>query len=203
MLKLINGENIEVKEALSEVTNQHNKISNMKTPKAFVRKVMKLDYVEIGYMKAIADKEFPGWSWEIISSEALGSAAYVVHGRLKWYDNGVMRIGDMVAAHRIQIKKGTNNEFVNVGNDIKSANTDCMKKALNMYMNIADDIYKNQFENPELTTIQIDQLKMYAKKISESKYKHINNLIKDGIVNNMNYKGSLAKLKREADENNK
>jgi hypothetical protein len=203
MLKLINGENIEIKEALNEVTNQHNKISSIVTPKAFVKKVMGLDYVEIGYMKAIADKEFPGWSWEIISSEALGSAAYVVHGRLKWYDNGVMRIGDMVAAHRIQIKKGTNNEFVNVGNDIKSANTDCMKKALNMYMNIADDIYKNQFEDPELTTIQIDQLKMYAKKISESKYKHINNLIKDGIVNNMNYKGSLAKLKREADENNK
>ena len=39
MLKLINGENIEVKEALSEVTNQHNKISSIITPKAFVKKV--------------------------------------------------------------------------------------------------------------------------------------------------------------------
>ena len=200
MLKLINGENNEVKEALTEVTNQHSKVSDMKTPKAFVRKVMGLDYVEIGYMKAIADKEFPGWSWEIINSEALGSAAYVVHGRLKWYDNGVMRIGDMVAAHRIQIKKGTNNEFVNVGNDIKSANTDCMKKALNMYMNIADDIYKNQFEDPELTTIQIDQLRVYADEISQSKLETINKLIEDGIINNSNYKGSLAKLKREAKE---
>ena len=200
MLKLINGENNEVKEALTEVTNQHSKISDMKTPKAFVRKVMGLDYVEIGYMKAIADKEFPGWSWEIINSEALGSAAYVVHGRLKWYDNGVMRIGDMVAAHRIQIKKGSSNEFVNVGNDIKSANTDCMKKALNMYMNIADDIYKNQFEDPELTTIQIDQLRVYADEISQSKLETINKLIEDGIINNSNYKGSLAKLKREAKE---
>ena len=200
MLKLINGENNEVKEALIEVTNQHSKVSDMKTPKAFVRKVMGLDYVEIGYMKAIADKEFPGWSWEIINSEALGSAAYVVHGRLKWYDNGVMRIGDMVAAHRIQIKKGSSNEFVNVGNDIKSANTDCMKKALNMYMNIADDIYKNQFEDPELTTIQIDQLRVYADEISQSKLETINKLIEDGIINNSNYKGSLAKLKREAKE---
>tara|TARA_X000001388_G_scaffold27426_3_gene19356 strand:+ start:2195 stop:2800 length:606 start_codon:yes stop_codon:yes gene_type:complete len=200
MLKLINGENIEVKEALNEVTNQHNKISSIVTPKAFVKKVMGLDYVEIGYMKAIADKEFPGWSWEIINSEALGSAAYVVHGRLKWYDNGVMRIGDMVAAHRIQIKKGSSNEFVNVGNDIKSANTDCMKKALNMYMNIADDIYKNQFEDPELTTIQIDQLRVYADEISQSKLETINKLIEDGIINNSNYKGSLAKLKREAKE---
>ena len=200
MLKLINGENNEVKEALTEVTNQHSKVSDMKTPKAFVRKVMGLDYVEIGYMKAIADKEFPGWSWEIINSEALGSAAYVVHGRLKWYDNGVMRIGDMVAAHRIQIKKGSSNEFVNVGNDIKSANTDCMKKALNMYMNIADDIYKNQFEDPELTTIQIDQLRVYADEISQSKLETINKLIEDGIINNSNYKGSLAKLKREAKE---
>jgi hypothetical protein len=49
----------------------------------------------------------------------------------------------MVAAHRIQKKRGTD-EFVDIGNDVKASNTDCLKKALNMYLNIADDVYRNQ-----------------------------------------------------------
>jgi hypothetical protein len=160
---------------------------------------MGMDYVEIGYMKAIADKEFPGWSWEIVKSDALGSEAYVVHGRLKWYDNGVMRVGDMVAAHRIQKKKNSD-VFVDVGNDIKSANTDCMKKALNMYLNIADDIYKNQAEDPELSDKQREEILAVAMEINDEKFGQIQELIENGTVNTMNYKGSIAKLRRQRDE---
>lgn len=185
-----------IKTALREVTEQHTTISNLKTPKAYIKKKMGMDYVEIGYMKAIADKEFPGWSWEIIKSEALGSAAYVVHGRLKWYDNGVMRTGDMVAAHRIQTKKGSANEFVDVGNDIKSANTDCMKKALNMYMNIADDVYRNQYEDPELTDDQVKAITKLAGEISDEEFVKIDTLIQEKKLNALNYKASFAKLKR-------
>ena len=167
----------------------------MVTPKAYVKKKMGMDYVEIGYMKAIADKEFPGWSWEIVKSDALGSEAYVVHGRLKWYDNGVMRVGDMVAAHRIQKKKNSD-VFVDVGNDIKSANTDCMKKALNMYLNIADDIYRNQYEDPELSDEQVDEILKLAREINDDEYIKIDTLIADKKLNNLNYKASFAKLKR-------
>tara|TARA_R100001463_G_scaffold43080_2_gene90045 strand:- start:48356 stop:48967 length:612 start_codon:yes stop_codon:yes gene_type:complete len=185
-----------VKKALSDLTSQHTKISDMDTPKAYIKKKMGLDYVEIGYMKAIADKEFPGWSWKIIKSEALGSAAYVVHGRLEWYDNGVMRTGDMVAAHRIQTKKGSTTEFVDVGNDIKSANTDCMKKALNMYMNVADDVYRNQYEDPELSDEQIEKIIKLAGDISDDEARKIDTLITSGKLNNLNYKASYAKLMR-------
>ena len=132
-----------IEEALAQVTEKHKKVSDMVTPPSQISKKMGLDYVEIGYMKHIADTEFPGWSWEIIKSEALGSEAYVVHGRLTYFSAGLKRVGDMVAAHRIQ-KGKESGTFVDVGNDIKSANTDCMKKAFNMYMNIADDVYRNQ-----------------------------------------------------------
>ena len=181
--------------SLRGITEQHSDVSDMVTPKAYVKKKMGMDYVEIGYMKAIADKEFPGWSWEIVKSDALGSEAYVVHGRLKWYDNGVMRVGDMVAAHRIQKKKNSD-VFVDVGNDIKSANTDCMKKALNMYLNIADDIYRNQYEDPELSDEQVDEILKLAREINDDEYIKIDTLIADKKLNNLNYKASFAKLKR-------
>jgi len=198
---IIQDDLIDIKEKLGNLTKQHTSISDMVTPRAYVKKKMGLDYVEIGYMKAIADKEFPGWSWEIIKSEALGSEAYVVHGRLKWYDNGVMRVGDMVAAHRIQKKKGSN-DFVDVGNDIKAANTDCMKKALNMYLNIADDIYRNQYEDPELSDEQVKAIRILADEISADKLIEMDTLIADSKINALNYKGVIAKLERikESDE---
>mgnify|MGYP003148827558 CR=1 FL=1 len=185
-----------VSDRLKSLTKQHSNISDRVTPKAYIKKKMGLDYVEIGYMKALADQEFPGWSWEIINSEALGSEAYVVHGRLRWYDNGVMRTGDMVAAHRIQ-KKRNSDTFVDVGNDIKSANTDCMKKALNMYMNIADDVYRNQYEDPELSDEQVREITVLAKSISDDKYIEIDTLIAEKKLNALNFKGSMAKLNRE------
>jgi hypothetical protein len=188
-----------INDKLSNITNLHKKVSNIKTPKAYIKKKMGLDYVEIGYMRDMADKHYPGWSWEIVNSESLGSEAYVVHGRLKWFDNGIWRTGDMVAAHRIQKKRGTQ-VFVDVGNDIKAANTDTMKKAFNMYMNIADDVYKNQIEDPELSDEQIKTILDVAKVISTEKHDEIDDLIHDGILNAINYKGSISKLRRQANE---
>mgnify|MGYP006190465317 CR=1 FL=1 len=50
-------------------------------PKPFIKKKMGLDYVEFSYMRDVADKEFPGWSWTIEKTEVLGSEAFVVQGR--------------------------------------------------------------------------------------------------------------------------
>jgi hypothetical protein len=184
-----------IEEALAQVTEKHKKVSDMVTPPSQISKKMGLDYVEIGYMKHIADTEFPGWNWEIISSEALGSEAYVVHGRLTYFSSGMKRVGDMVAAHRIQ-KGKESGTFVDVGNDIKSANTDCMKKAFNMYMNIADDVYRNQvvdldeeekmlvnekmlkagFDSKEISRIQLNITKGKVTKLNvEELYKWIEN----------------------------
>jgi len=181
--------------ALNKVTEQHKKIGKIETPKGLIKKKQGFDYVELSYMKNIANEQFPGWSWSIVKGEALGSNAYVVHGRLKWFDNGVWREGDMVAAHRIQTKRGTT-EFVDIGNDIKSANTDCMKKALNVYMDIAADVYRS--EDPTLDDTQYERLMTTAKKISKDMAIEIAKKIDDSQINTGNYKASLAKLERMA-----
>ena len=128
----------------------HNVVSNVDTPKSFVKNKMGTDYVEYSYMRSVADKYYPGWSWTIINTDNLGSEAFMVHGRLKWFEGGIWREGDMTAAHRI-MQKRDGSGFVDVGNDIKSANTDCIKKAFNMYLNIADDVYRNRVEDTSLS----------------------------------------------------
>ena len=151
-----NGE-IVTSDAFDVIRNLHDKVSMEDTPRSFIKNKMGVDYVEVGYMKKMADKHYPGWSWTIIRTETLGSEAFMVHGRLKWFEGGIWREGDMTAAHRIMKKRGSN-EFVDVGNDIKSANTDCIKKAFNMYLNIADDVYRNRVEDTSLSQEEIDFL---------------------------------------------
>ena len=183
------------------ITEKHKKVSDMSTPKPFVKKKMGMDYVEYSYMREIADKEYPGWSWTIQKTEVLGSEAFVVQGRLKWYDEGIWREADMVAAHRIQKKRGTN-EFVDIGNDIKASNTDCIKKAFNMYLNIADDVYRNQVDDMELSDEQKNDILLVASEINEERMSQIHELIKDQTIHTANYKASYAKLKREVENEN-
>ena len=179
------------------ITDKHKHVSSLTTPSPYVKKKQGMDYVEYSYMREIADKEFPGWSWTIEKTEVLGSEAYVVHGRLKWFDEGIWRQGDMCAAHRIQKKRGID-EFVDIGNDVKAANTDCIKKAFNMYLNICDDVYRNQVEDFELSDEQKDEIVEAAALVNEARLQEITELIKDQVIHNGNYKSSLAKLQREA-----
>ena len=132
-------------------------------------------------MRDVADKYFPGWSWTIIKSEVLGSEAYVVHGRLKWFDNGIWREGDSVAAHRVQSKRDKSG-FVDIGNDIKAANTDCIKKAFNMFLNIADDVYRNRVEDISLTKEDISELLKEMDGLSEEWYSKIEGSINRGEI---------------------
>ena len=179
------------------ITDKHKLVSNLRTPGPYVKKKQGMDYVEYSYMREVADKEFPGWSWTIEKTEVFGSEAYVVHGRLNWFDEGIWRQGDMCAAHRIQKKRGID-EFVDIGNDVKAANTDCIKKAFNMYLNICDDVYRNQVEDFELSDEQKDEIVEAAALVNEERLEEITELIKDQIIHNGNYKSSLAKLQREA-----
>jgi hypothetical protein len=178
------------------ITDKHKSVSRIKTPKPFIKKKMGLDYVEFSYMREIADKEYPGWSWTIEKTEVLGSEAYVVQGRLLWYDEGIWRKADMVAAHRIQKKRGTN-EFVDIGNDVKAANTDCIKKAFNMYLNIADDVYRNQVEDLELSDEQKNEILILAGDVGEKRMEQVHDLIKDQAINTVNFYSSMRKLDRE------
>jgi hypothetical protein len=190
-----NGSLSTINKALNNITKHHKKVSDIKTPKPFIKQKMGMDYVEYSYMREIADKEYPGWSWTVIKTEFAGTEAYVIHGRLKWFDNGVWREGDATAAHRVQKKRGTN-DYVDLGNDIKAANTDCIKKAFNMYMNICDDVYRNQVEDPELTDEQKNNIFETAK--ISGRDTEVMEKVKSGVINAFNYKASMAKLERLA-----
>ena len=191
----LSGNPKDIQEALKTISDRHTEISNIKTPKAYQYKKQSFDYVKIEYMKGIANKYFPTHSWKVISTEVLGSEAYVVHGRLIWHEeaNGVMvkRTGDMTAGHRIQKQKGTN-AFVDIGNDIKAANTDCMKKAYNMHMNIADDVYRNQYQEIELSDNQKRTLLLLAKKVGM--YEIIKEKIDSDEIHGKNYSAAIGKL---------
>tara|TARA_R110002020_G_scaffold264631_2_gene479352 strand:- start:179 stop:787 length:609 start_codon:yes stop_codon:yes gene_type:complete len=198
MSEIVKVDNLEVINGIRlMITDKHKKVSRIKTPKPYIKKKMGLEYVEYNYMREVADKEFPGWSWLVIKAEMAGSEAYIVHGRLKWYDEGIWREGDVTAAHRIQKKRGTN-EFVDIGNDVKAANTDAIKKAFNMFMNIADDVYKNQVEETTLSSEQKSEILKVAKKISTEKFDQITTLIEEGDIYGGNFNSSLAKLERVA-----
>ncbi len=200
MNDIIQIENLESIELVRKaITDKHKNVSNIKTPKPFIKKKMGMEYVEYSYMREIADKEFPGWSWKVVNTEVLGSEAYVVHGRLKFYDEGIWRECDVTASHRIQKQRGTN-DFVDIGNDVKAANTDAIKKAFNMYMNIADDVYRNQVDDLELSDLEKSDILVLASEISEEKLEQIKELIEDDTINTANYKASFAKLEREVKE---
>ncbi len=188
-----NGALTNINKALRNITKQHKKVSGIATPKAFIKQKMGMDYVEYSVMRDIADKEYPGWSWTVIKTEFAGTEAYVIHGRLKWFDNGVWREGDATAAHRVQKKRGTS-DYVDLGNDIKAANTDCIKKAFNMYMNICDGVYRNQVEDPELTDKQKNNILESAK--LSGRDTEVMDKVESGVINAFNYKASMAKLER-------
>jgi len=190
-----------IEQSLASITELHDKVSMKDTPRAFVKKKMNQDYVEVSYMKKLADKYFAGWSWTIISTEVLGSEAFVVHGRLKWYEGGIWREGDMTAAHRIQKRKGSN-EFVDIGNDVKSANTDCIKKAFNMYLNIADDVYRNRVEDPALTKEDIDYLYKEMEGLTEEWKTKISNSIENGDIERTDMIRVISKINRLKEESN-
>ena len=197
---VVDEQTLQVNDTIREaITAKHKFVSRIKTPKPFIKKKMGLDYVEFSYMREIADKEYPGWSWTIEKTEVLGSEAFVVQGRLLWYDEGIWRKADMVAAHRIQKKRGTN-EFVDIGNDIKASNTDCIKKAFNMYLNIADDVYRNQVEDLQLSDEQKNEILILADDVSEERMKQVHELIKDQAVNTANFDSSIRKLERELEK---
>ena len=182
-------EDIVRQDAFSTIRDLHEKVSMEDTPKTYVKKKMGMDYVEISYMKSIADKYYPGWSWTIISTEMLGSEAFMVHGRLKWFEGGIWREGDMTAAHRI-MKLRDKEGFVDVGNDIKSANTDAMKKAFNMYMNIADDVYRNRIEDTSLSQEDIDYIYAEMESLSDEWKGKISLSIENGDIE----KNDIAKV---------
>ena len=173
---------------------KHQQVSETPTPSDVVKSRNGFDYVDEGYMRWRLNQHYPIWSWEVIKYETLGDKAIVVHGRLKVMDEGVPRSFDSVAAHRIAVSRNGSG-YVDLGNDLKAANSDAFKVAVNRLCNVADDVYRKQYVDKRLDEVQantlIDVIAEMDKKEADQVYK----ALQSGKINKDNYDKVLSKLK--------
>ena len=184
-----------INEHEKNIIGKHEDLSNIDTPKFYVKDKNGMDYVEEGFMRSILNKHYPIWNWEIVKYEILGDKWIIVHGKLTIVDEGVPRYYDAIASHRIQRSKKTG-DYVDIGNDMKSANSDAFKVALNRLCNIADDVYRKRVEDITLTETQIKEIENI---LSNVKDKTIVSKVTAGIgnmsINKNNFDGTIRKLK--------
>ena len=180
----------------SSLISKHQNVSEEPTPQDVVKSRNGFDYVDEGYMRWRLNQHYPIWSWEVIKYETLGDKAIVVHGRLKIIDEGVPRSFDSVAAHRIaQARSGAG--YVDLGNDLKAANSDAFKVAVNRLCNVADDVYRKQYIDKTLSQNQYDALLLVMSQLDVQEAEKVEIALSSGKINTDNYDKVMSKLKIE------
>ena len=189
---IINGDGslIETEDVLQ---SKHNNVSKISTPKAFVKDKGGFDYVDEAYMRNQLNSHYPIWNWDIIKYEFIGDKVISLHGRLTIIDHGVERHFDSVAAHRIATnQKG----YVDLGNDLKAANSDCFKVAVNRLCNIADDVYRKTIPDLTLSEKQRDSINKLLDGLDDSMVMKVKNGMKDLSINSTNYEATIRRLEQ-------
>jgi hypothetical protein len=195
---------------IEEIRQLHIDISNTSTPRDYVGTIGDHgpEYPESEYMRSLQMKYFPTSTWNIEEKPIFNSnklAAWVVTGKLVWDyayigHPEIERSGMMAAAHTVQYKKNTD-ILLDLGNDVKSANTDTWKKALNFYLNFCDDIYR--WETPELSENQKTEMLELAEglKSKERREQVINTVKGDSyLLNKKNFNKWLSKIQYEIEK---
>jgi hypothetical protein len=180
----------------TSLISKHQNVSEAPTPQDVVKSRNGFDYVDEGYMRWRLNQHYPVWSWEVIKYETLGDKAIVVHGRLKIMDEGIPRSFDSVAAHRIaQARSGAG--YVDLGNDLKAANSDAFKVAVNRLCNVADDVYRKQYVDKTLSQNQYDALLLVMSQLDVQEAEKVEIALSSGKINTDNYDKVMSKLKIE------
>ena len=174
------------------IRQKHQDISFTDTPKYYVKERQGFDYVDEGYMRHVLNQNYPIWNWEIIKYELLGSEWIAVQGRLTIYDNGISRKYDSISSHRIQ-KKRDSEEFVDIGNDMKAANTDAFKVAVNRLCNVSDDVYRKRIESAKLSEKQLKFIRSLAEQADMMD--RIDLSISSGSIHKFNASRTIDQLK--------
>jgi hypothetical protein len=164
------------------IKNKHTSISNMDTPKFYIKEKQGFEYVDEGYMRHVLNQHYPLWTWEIIKYELLGSEWVAVHGRLTINDNGVTRNYDSLSSHRIQKKR----------------DSDAFKVAVNRLCNVSDDVYRKRIQNPELSDKQKKLVTDLAKKADM--LDRVESAITKGSINKFNVSRTIEQLKSQIEK---
>lgn len=140
------------------------------------------DYVTGGYVKKCLNIMF-GWDWdfEILDEKILYGEA-IVKGKLTCRSSGKsiikMQFGNKDIVFKKDVDKDGNRVPLSIGNDLKSAATDCLKKCA-AELGIAADIYnKDDFNEVKVTmereAFSFERLKfLYDEKINLIKIEDI------------------------------
>ena len=175
---------------------KHQNVSEEPTPQDVVKSRNGFEYVDEGYMRWRLNQHYPIWSWEVIKYETLGDKAIVVHGRLKIMDEGMPRSFDSVAAHRIaQARSGSG--YVDLGNDLKAANSDAFKVAVNRLCNVADDVYRKQYIDKTLSQNQYDKILLLMSQLDVQEAEKVEIALSSGKINKDNYTNVVSKLTKK------
>jgi hypothetical protein len=180
---------------LNNLVVKHKNLSDTKTPRPYIEtRADGFDYVDEGYMRGLLNEHFPIWNWEIKKYEVLGDVEIIVHGRLTIVDEGLPRYFEAIASHRIaKNAKG----YVNISNNLKSANTDAFKVAVNRLCNIADDVYRKQVVDYNLNDVQRANIEKILSDIGNAE---LSDKIHDELdslgINSQNYKQTIIKLNK-------
>ena len=145
--------------AESALNAKQLKLLLKKTPDKYVRKRPakgggEWDYVSIGYVQKALNIMFGfDWDFEIINQQVIGNEA-IVQGRLTVRTNGRTITKSQFGNKDIMMKK--DGSYLSIGNDLKAAASDCLKKCAAM-VGIAADIYnKQEFMEVKVDTTELD-----------------------------------------------
>ena len=196
---IVNGQSNFLVDAEQILNTKHNDVSNIPTPKAFVKDKGGFDYVDEAYMRNQLNANYPIWKWEIIKYEFVGDKAILIHGRLTIIDHGIERHFDSVAAHRIASnQKG----YVDLGNDLKAANSDCFKVAVNRLCNIADDVYRKVIPDLTLSDEQKEEINKACDGCKDVTVEAVTEGMKNLSINSTNYEATIKRLEQLKEKNN-
>jgi hypothetical protein len=136
------------------------------------------DYVPGGYMKKILNLMF-GWDWDFeIMEDKIMHGEVIVKGKLTCRSNGKEIIKMQYGNKDIMYKKlqqgETERQPLSIGNDLKSAATDCLKKCA-AEIGIAADIYnKEDFKEVKVALDDdVEDKHTEMKELFEFKQNHI------------------------------
>ncbi len=142
-----------------------------KTPKQYVKQRPAKgggtwDYVSGGYVKKCLNLMF-GWDWDFeIIDEKIMHGEVVVKGRLTCRSNGKeivkMQFGNKDIMYRKLQQGETERVPLSIGNDLKSAATDALKKCA-AEIGLAADIYNKE----DFREVKVDTTKDYESKYAE------------------------------------
>jgi hypothetical protein len=173
-----------------------NSLQPLPTPKYYIEKKGQFEFVDEAYMRKMLNDLYPDWTWTVISYDLVEDkqsqkyCAVSVHGRLTVTDlNGKVRHYDSIAAHQVATLRDSG-AYSDIGNDMKAANTDAFKVAINRLCNVADDVYRKAVLNIE----QLDTLESLLLQTPTGIQRKVIKGIVDKEINPITFEATVLKL---------